>query len=202
MAYCVDEPLPKAQDLYAYFLIAYFADSYYGIENKFYNYAFGGGVSGSKEFTEEKFRRHCSQANVAYHIVRFLIGHGALDKHYRAVLHVISNLINDNIASLRACGKAKVPFRAENIFAEAWVEGMLWQKLSEHIFQEQDRPCARLLFEILFKILKMYLYGRVKLFLNTFLRFCPFIRMYWTSLSANRTYKTKIICSCKRSPPQ
>ena len=154
MAYCVDEPLPKAQDLYAYFLIAYFADSYYGIEDKFYNYAFGGGVSGSKEFTEEKFRRHCSQANVAYHIVRFLIDHGALDKHYRAVLHVISNLINDNIASLRACGKAKVPFRAENIFAEAWVEGMLWQKLSEHIFQEQDRPCARLLFEILFKILK------------------------------------------------
>ena len=154
MSYCVDVPLPKAQDLYAYFLIAYFAKSYYGIEDKFYNYAFGGGISGGKDFTEEKFRRHCSQANVAYYIVQFMLDHGGLEKHYRAVLHIISNLINDNISSLRSCGKAKVKFSAENIFAEAWVEGMLWQKLSEHIFQGDDQCCARLLFEIEFKILK------------------------------------------------
>ena len=154
MNQCVDVPLPKAQDLYAYFLIAYYANSYYGIEDKLYNYYFGGGVSGGRVFDEKKFIRHCSQADVAYYIVLFLIREKSLNKYYKGVYKVINNLINDNIASLKACGKAKVSFSAEKIFADAWILGNLQTNLINYINKTYDDCCAKLLFEINFKIIK------------------------------------------------
>ena len=149
-----NDPLPKAQDLYAFFLIAYYANSYYGIEDKFYNYSFGGGISGGRNFTEEKFRRHCTQSNVAYYIIDFLINEKKLDKYYMAAYRILNNLINDNIASIKACGKAKVNFGPERIFCEYWVEGNLVIKLLDYINTTNDFACAKLLFEIVFKILK------------------------------------------------
>ena len=149
-----DVPLPKAQDLYAFFLIAYYAKSYLGIEDRFYNYSFGGGVSGGRTFNEEKFRRHCTQSNVAYYIIEFLINEKKLDKYYMAAYRILNNLINDNIASIKACGKAKVNFGPERIFCEYWVEGNLVIKLLDYINTTNDFACAKLLFEIVFKILK------------------------------------------------
>ncbi|MCD7729833.1 MAG: glycosyltransferase [Clostridia bacterium] len=154
MTDCVNIPLPKAQDLYAYFLIAYYAGSYLGIEDKYYNYAFGGGVSGGRTFTEEKFRRHCSQSDVAYYIIDFLIKNKCLDKYYDAAFRIINNLINDNIASLKACGKAKVNFSAEDILYESWLNGKLQNSLLSYIKKSKDAVCAKLLFEIEFKLFK------------------------------------------------
>lgn len=149
-----DVPLPKAQDLYAFFLIAYYAKSYYGIEDRFYNYSFGGGVSGGRNFNEEKFRRHCTQANVAYFIIDFLIAENKLKQYYSAALRIINNLINDNVASIKACGKAKVSFSAESIFCEFWVNGELVNSLLEYLKKNNDPICAKLLFDIEFKIFK------------------------------------------------
>lgn len=154
MRECVDEYLPKAQDLYAWFLIAFYAKSYIGITNKLYNYYFGGGISGGRTFTEDKFIRHCSQANVLYYIIEFLIKNDALYKYRAAVERIANNLINDNVASLKACGKAKVSFGAEKVFSDAWIEGVLQTKLFEYLSDNQDFECARTLFWINFKILK------------------------------------------------
>ena len=175
MKECVDEYLPKAQDLYAWFLIAFYAKSYIGIANKLYNYYFGGGVSGGRTFTEDKFTRHCSQANVMYYIILFLIKNGALHKYSVAVERIANNLINDNVASLKACGKAKVSFGAEKVFANAWIEGMLQTKLFEYLSHNQDLECAKILFGINFKILKnvsvrlrLLLYDNFKKIINIF----------------------------------
>lgn len=154
MSVHTDVPLPKAQDLYAYFLIAYFAKSYYGIEDKLYNYSFGGGISGGRTFTEEKFKRHCTHANVAYFIIDFLIKQNDLKKYYVAAFRIINNLINDNVASIKACGKAKVTFSAEQIFNEYWITGKYMQNMINFVEDNNNPVCAQLLFEINFKIFK------------------------------------------------
>lgn len=50
-----DGSFPKAQDLYAFFLIAYYSKTYMGIENPLYRYKFGLGVTGSNFISVEKF---------------------------------------------------------------------------------------------------------------------------------------------------
>ncbi len=170
MAVHTDVPLPKAQDLYAYFLIAYYARSYYGMEDKFYNYSFGSGVSGGRNFTEEKFRRHCTQANVALFIIDFLIKQNCLKKYYKATYKIINNLINDNLASIKACGKARAPFSAERIFCDYWLFGEYNHILVEYIQKEKDQICAKLLFEIDFKIFKNVSIKTRKLVLNNLLK--------------------------------
>ncbi len=55
--------LPVGEDLFIYFAIAYYANSYYGWKGEpLYNYCFGRGVTGSNQFNLDKFERHCYQA--------------------------------------------------------------------------------------------------------------------------------------------
>ena len=59
------EYMPKAQDMYTYFVISYLADSYYGWKSKpYHHYCFGRGVTASAEMTLDKFERYCMQARV------------------------------------------------------------------------------------------------------------------------------------------
>lgn len=68
-----EEKLPKGQDKYAYFVIAYCAESYKGIEGHcFYNYKFGNGVTGHNYLSKETFIRYCSMAKVAVAMSEFL----------------------------------------------------------------------------------------------------------------------------------
>lgn len=67
-----DQYLPKAQDLYSYFVIAYYAKSYYGwIGEPLHNYCFGRGVTGSNSMDLDKFERYCTQAKVVYALRKF-----------------------------------------------------------------------------------------------------------------------------------
>lgn len=63
--YMEDRYLPKAQDLYSFFIITHFAESYLGWETKpLHNYCLGRGVVGSASMNLDKFDRYCSQADV------------------------------------------------------------------------------------------------------------------------------------------
>ncbi|MBE6894586.1 MAG: glycosyltransferase [Ruminococcaceae bacterium] len=64
--------LPVGEDLFIYFAIAYYAKSYYGWKSPtIYNYCFGRGVTGSDEFTLNKFERHCYQAEAVAEMDNF-----------------------------------------------------------------------------------------------------------------------------------
>lgn len=66
-----DIPLPKAQDKYAYFIISYFAESYRGIKEKFYNYNFGHGITGHNVLDLLSFEKYCKMGDTAAAINRF-----------------------------------------------------------------------------------------------------------------------------------
>lgn len=75
-----EEKLPKGQDKYAYFVIAYYAESYRGIEeHRFYNYKFGNGVTGHNYLSMDTFSRYCSMAKVAVAMREFLKTEGTFE---------------------------------------------------------------------------------------------------------------------------
>lgn len=87
---------PKAQDLYAFFILAWFAKSYYGIDKKFYHYNYGRGITGvAHKTTLAQFKRHCSQSLVAQECKRFLIEENSFET-YQGVWEIINqDLLNE-----------------------------------------------------------------------------------------------------------
>ena len=63
--------LPKAQDLYTYFAIAFFAESYLGWKSQpYHHYCFGRGVTGSR-MNLGNFERYCRQADIIQALKKF-----------------------------------------------------------------------------------------------------------------------------------
>lgn len=70
---------PKAQDLYAFFIIAYFSKSYMGIEGRFYNYNFGLGVTGGDGITLKKYDILLTEKRVWEAMTRFIKSKGQME---------------------------------------------------------------------------------------------------------------------------
>ena len=66
-----DGNFPKAQDLYAFFVLCFFAKSYCGIEDKYYNYRFGAGITGNSSVSLKQLERYCTSVYVADAISQF-----------------------------------------------------------------------------------------------------------------------------------
>ena len=76
-----DRYLPKAQDLYSFFVISYFAKSYKGwVTEPLHNYCMGRGVVGSSSMNPDKFERYCTQVNIVDALRRFSKEYNILDK--------------------------------------------------------------------------------------------------------------------------
>lgn len=67
-----DGSFPKAQDLYAFFVMAYYAKSYYGLEDKLYKYKFGLGSSGGNNMSLAKYRVMLTEVRVAKALKSFI----------------------------------------------------------------------------------------------------------------------------------
>lgn len=79
-AYMEDKYLPKAQDLYSFFVIAYFAKSYLGWASEpLHNYCIGRGVVGSSAMNLDKFERYCTQVNIVTALKKFCADQNVLD---------------------------------------------------------------------------------------------------------------------------
>lgn len=80
--YMEDKYLPKAQDLYSFFIMAYFAKSYMGWKSEpLHNYCLGRGVVGSAVMNLDKFERYCTQVNIAAALRKFCADQNVLDQN-------------------------------------------------------------------------------------------------------------------------
>ena len=84
----VDGYLLRAEDLYAFFLIAFYSKTYIGKNQPLYNYCYGRGVSGHIRVDLMRFELFCTEAQIATAIALFLESEGAFDK-YRDVVNII-----------------------------------------------------------------------------------------------------------------
>ncbi|MBN2822956.1 MAG: glycosyltransferase [Coriobacteriia bacterium] len=94
-----DGVFPKAQDTYAYFLLAYHARSYRGIPDELYEYHFGRGGTGHQLLMLPQFERYCSMALVADAIREFLLNEGVLDRYEALYATVRARLLADCVGN-------------------------------------------------------------------------------------------------------
>lgn len=67
-----DRPMAKAQDLYLYWGLAWFAQSYRSVRKQYYFYYFGDGLSGKQSIGIKQFRRVCECSTVVEELHRFM----------------------------------------------------------------------------------------------------------------------------------
>ncbi len=91
-----DGYFPKAQDLYTFFILAWYAQSYFAIEKKYYHYNYGRGITGlNKEITKPLFSRHCLQSKVAQKCRQFLQEEGAWEEYAGIWKTINSDLVDE-----------------------------------------------------------------------------------------------------------
>ena len=89
-----DGSYPKAQDLFAFFVLAYFARSYIGVPDvSCHHYRFGTGLTGHNAMPLDKFAVHCTQSRVSQGIRHFLEQEGTLAQYHKEYRRIHDNLV-------------------------------------------------------------------------------------------------------------
>lgn len=84
--------LIASEDRYTFFLLMYYAKSYYGILDKYYHYNLGIGVTGGDILNLEKFEKRCSGIKASQLVNKFLIEEKQ-EHEYEVVAKQFANLI-------------------------------------------------------------------------------------------------------------
>ena len=97
---CVEDGVfPKAQDKYAFFVIAYFAESYRGCEKNCYIYRFGSGITGHICLEFKQYERYCTMGKTADAIGRFIEKEDANIPYAELVQDSRRQLLDDVVAN-------------------------------------------------------------------------------------------------------
>ena len=90
-----DGPLTYAEDLYAFFHIAYFANSYYGIEEELYVYNYGQGFSGHINLKLEYYKNYLQEGKVLKALNRFAVTHNLNENHRKIIMQIAQYFISE-----------------------------------------------------------------------------------------------------------
>lgn len=92
-----NEYIFKAEDLCAFFRLAYMSKSYVGIKDKFYHYRFGAGITGKNNISLSMFETICRQSEVSEKCRQFLVEQGAFEKYEDIFQGINWSLLNECI---------------------------------------------------------------------------------------------------------
>lgn len=93
-----DGYFPKAQDLYAFFIIAYYAKSSFGIKDELYNYNFGVGITGGNNISFDKFEILLMEKKVYDAILRFISKENKEDKYECVLSKIYNGFLNECVS--------------------------------------------------------------------------------------------------------
>lgn len=104
-----DGSFPKAQDVYAFFVIATLAKSYAAIPDELYRYSFGTGITGKSQIDLKRFQRILTEADVCGAMERYCIAYAPqcgeiLKKQKR---NFLNDCLNNFLKYLRTDEKAE-----------------------------------------------------------------------------------------------
>lgn len=89
---------PKAQDLYAFFVFAYYAHSYAGIKDSLYTYNFGLGVTGGDSIGFSKFEVLLNERRVYDALVRFLERNDAKEQYQTVLSSIYEHFLHECVS--------------------------------------------------------------------------------------------------------
>lgn len=87
--------LVSSEDRYIFFLLAYFAKSYYGTDKKYYHYNLGIGVTGGDHLSLEQFEKRCSGALASKLVDSFLQKQGEQERYANASRQFANKILWD-----------------------------------------------------------------------------------------------------------
>ena len=140
MTHFPDGRFSKGQDLFAFYLIAFFAKSYLGIpEEKYYRYGFGRGVTGHTRISCSTMKRYAEQAFVVRGIEQFLRKMKAEDDCEGSLKKVTARLFNDSFSQMKYhVTKEDVPY-AFDVLCECWgVDTILGELVTKEVYQSKQ----------------------------------------------------------------
>lgn len=139
-----DGNFPKAQDLYAFFILCYFATSYYGIDETCYNYRFGAGITGNRKLNLPQLERYCLSVLVVNEIGIFL--HEQQEEQYKDVLQQLrKGLLNDCANNWYIAVSEEESSIGFDILAKYWEPEELVSYLCEKHYFDRKRLAAKIL---------------------------------------------------------
>lgn len=125
-----DRPMAKAQDVYLYWALAWFARSYRSVKKRYYQYYFGDGLSGRQSIGVGQFRRVCACSLVAEELRNFMAAQDpqgeyaeVLKERRNALLSYCVNVFLEDVA------QADRP-ECIDILVRAWSEESVLAELS------------------------------------------------------------------------
>ena len=119
-SYIKDGKFPRAQDLYATFILLYFSKTYKGISNILLNYNFGNGITGRNRYDLTSFKRFCEASKVAEAINDFV----DLEKKYKEYGSIVNrirkDLLNDTLTQWMSHLEPKDKAAGFNLLTQYW----------------------------------------------------------------------------------
>lgn len=113
--------LLRGEDGLAYFLLAYYAESYIGmVDEQLYLYYYGAGEDGRSEISLEEFRHMCSSSEVSQLIRDFLESQGALADYWLCYENTTVNLASHAARQFRLRVPREEQGRAFEIMRQIW----------------------------------------------------------------------------------
>lgn len=132
-----DGEFPKAQDLYAFFILCYHAKSYCGIEERYYNYRFGTGITGNKHLTLPQLERYCSSLWVAEAIQEFIVEKNE-ERYMDVVAEIRKSLLNDCVGQWYTAVSDEDSEKGFDILCKYWDSVEIVSNLCEkHYFERK-----------------------------------------------------------------
>jgi len=116
--------LTTAEDLYTWIVIAYYIDSYEGIQEVFYNYYYGLGVTGHNSIDLHHFSEVCQEKKIVDAVRRFFIHTGSFDK-YRDVWERLRMKILQSILAKWYCLSEEDAASGFDMMLEYWEKSEL-----------------------------------------------------------------------------
>ena len=92
-----DDRIIVSEDLYAAFLIHFYARTYKGIHGKLYAYNFGRGVTGGRRLNLTQFKNHATSLKIIKALLDFSDEKGLDTKHKEMIRNIKNQIIDDNL---------------------------------------------------------------------------------------------------------
>ncbi len=80
---------PKAEDMYAFFILSYFAKSYDSIKDKLYNYYYGRGITGQSTISLDRFSKVCTQMQIIEQLYKFIENNSK--ENFQEYIEILAN---------------------------------------------------------------------------------------------------------------
>lgn len=81
----VDDKIVMCEDMYAYFMLSYFAKTFKSTNKKLYNYNLGRGVTGGKTYSYGLYKKYCQIGYLFFDLEKFLKENNAEKEYFNLV---------------------------------------------------------------------------------------------------------------------